>query len=480
MGILSNTTWVGCSQGFKILVQLLSMVILARLIPPDEYGIMGMAMVVVNLAVLVRDLGTSAAIIQRKELSDRTVNAVFWLNVSMGIFVAAFVMISSPVFAYIFHQERLVTILCLISLGFPLGSCSAAHLALLERQSKFKKVALIEISSSLLSFIVAIITAMLGYGVMSLVFQLLCMNLMSTVQLWLASNWRPSLHKIWDKEELKSIFGFSSNLTMFNLINYFSRNADSMIIGHYLSAAVLGAYTLAYRIMLFPTQSLTFVISRALFPILSQYQDDPEKIREVYYKIIYWILFFVMPLMLGLAVLNKEFIFLVFGEKWRLTADILVWLAPTAIIQAILNPSGTIFMSRGRTDILMFLGVFSTILQVSAFIVGFQYGIIVFSKFYFLSNAINFFPVLYFIRYVIHFSVLILIKKVMPIFISSLMMVLVVFFFSQYSISHLDMLYRLIFSVFIGVFIYGVMMFLVDAEVRHGVSRLSRRKFSKA
>ncbi|EJW5315564.1 oligosaccharide flippase family protein, partial [Klebsiella pneumoniae] len=267
MGILSNTKWVAVSQLFKIGVQLLNIVVLARLIPPSEYGLMAMALVVTNFATLVRDLGTSAAIIQRKDLSNQTINAIFWLNVSMGVGIGVIIVILSPLISFLFHQEKLITVLCLLAISFPLASSSSSHLALLERDSKFRSIAFIEITSSATAVILAITLAYMNWGVYSLVIQAITLACMSTFQLWYKSKWRPNVRKIFDFDEIKGLLGFSGNLTLFNFINYFSRNADSMIIGHYMSSAILGAYSLAYRVMLFPIQNLTFVITRALFPV---------------------------------------------------------------------------------------------------------------------------------------------------------------------------------------------------------------------
>ncbi|MGK4328823.1 MOP flippase family protein [Lonsdalea quercina] len=476
MGLISNTKWVGFSQGFKIIVQLLNIVVLARMIPPQEYGLMAMALVVVNLATLVRDLGTSAAIIQRKELQDKTINAVFWLNIFMGLGVCLVVVLISPVVSSFFNQDKLVLILCLLSLSFPLGSSSAAHLALLERQSQFKKVAFIEITSSLFSFVVAVTLAVMGYGVMSLVAQVIVLNLMSTIQLWLASSWRPSFAHIWDKAELKSIFGFSANLTAFNFINYFSRNADSMIIGHYFSSLILGAYSLAYRIMLFPLQSLTFVASRALFPVLSRYQDEPEKIREVYYNVLYYILLLVVPLMMGIAILSKEFVLIVFGDKWALTATILVWLAPTAIIQSILSTSGTLFMSKGRTDTLMILGLLGAILQVSAFMIGSRYDIVTFSQLYFIANILNFIPVIVCVRSLIGFSLIAFFKRILPILVSGALMVGLVYWIKTALGHALSTEWVLAISILCGMASYTVAILLVDKSLRMTIAGIVRRK----
>ena len=423
MGLLSNTKWVALSQGIKVGVQLLNIVVLARLIPPGEYGLMAMALVVTNFAGLVRGLGTAAAIIQKKNLEERTINAIFWLNVCMGCAIAIIILISSPIISLIFHEQRLVLILCLLSLSFPLASTASAHLALLEKKSRFKEIAFIEISSSVIAVSIAIILAYRGYGVYSLVFQSIFLSLMSTIQFWFKSEWRPNTKIIIDLQEIKKLIGFSGNLTIFNFINYFSRNADSIIIGHFLSSAILGAYSLAYRIMLFPVQNMTFVASRALYPVFSEYQDDNEKLKKTYYNTLYLILLLVFPLMTGLAMLSEPFIKLVFGDSWLLTASILTWLAPTGIVQAVLSTSGTIFMAKGKTYILMKLGFLGMILQVSSFILGVQFDIVTFAKFYFIANILNFIPVMWCVLKILDGSLLEFFSKIYKLMLGSALMI---------------------------------------------------------
>ncbi|WP_027712671.1 MOP flippase family protein [Dickeya chrysanthemi] len=467
MGLLSNTKWVALSQGFKVAVQLLNIVVLARLIPPGEYGLMAMALVVTNFATLVRDLGTAAAIIQRQDLEEKTINAIFWLNVAMGIAIAVIIIISSPVISYLFYESRLIFVLCLLSISFPLASTSSAHLALLEKRSRFREIAFIEISSSATAVTIAIILAYMNWGVYSLVMQAIIMALMSTIQLWLKSDWRPKTNKIVDWQEIKSLLGFSGNLTLFNFINYFSRNADSMIIGHYLSSAVLGAYSLAYRIMLFPVQNMTFVASRALFPIFSEYQEDNHRLKESYYKILQLILLIALPLMAGLAVLSVPFVELVFGEKWHLTASILTWLAPTGIIQAVLSTSGTVFMAKGRTDVLMKLGILGMILQVSAFVVGVNFGIVNFAKFYFIANILNFIPVMWSVMRMMGGRFSDFFKKIYKLIISTLLMVafikLILLNVPYFYI--IDSFIKLIIISFFGGVLYISSVFVINKEI---------------
>ncbi|MFT4248562.1 MAG: lipopolysaccharide biosynthesis protein [Pseudomonas sp.] len=394
MSLLNNARWVAMSQACKIGAQVVGMMVLARLVAPDEYGLMAMAAVVTNFAIIFRDMGSSAAIIQRQVLDDETKTTVFWFNICVGTTIAVVVVAIAPWMVQIFNAPRLFGVLLLMALAFPISSCTAAHQALLERESKFKAVARVEIISTMVGLVVAIAMGWAGMGVYSLVAQTLIMMGLSSLQLWLISDWHPGGFRQASWPCLRSIFGFSSNLVGFNIINYFSRNADNIIIGHYFAAAVLGAYSLAYRVMLFPLQSLTFVVSRSMYPLLSKQQSNMPLMRQTYLKVVAVIAALVAPMMAGMLVLREQFIELFLGKGWELSSLLLLWLAPTGFIQSILSTTGVVFMATAATRTLMMLGVVGAVLQVGAFMLGIHGGVELMVKFYLLANIVNAVPVL--------------------------------------------------------------------------------------
>ena len=472
MSLASNAKWNMSSQFFKMIAQLVNIVYLAKLIPPSEYGIMAMALVVVNLGILLRDLGTSAAIIQRKELSHDLVNTVFWLNIAMGFGLAFFMLLMSPFISMVYNQPKLMYVLIFLSIIFPLSCSASAHLALLERESAFKKISLVEVSSSLISVIVALILAYSNYGVYSLVGQAITLNLISAIQFWYISKWRPSINKFIDLKQVKMIFGFSANLSLFNFINYFSRNADSFIIGKFMSSTVLGSYNLAYRIMLFPLQSLTFVTTRSLYPILSKTQDDNETIRNTYLNCAFIVLLITSPLMTGLAFYSQPFVEVIFGSQWYLTSEVLKWLGPTAILQAVLSISGAVFMAKGRTDTLMRLGILGTFLQVGSFLIGVNYDIGTFAMCYMIANICNFFPVMYFLMKTIGGNILCFFNKITPIIFSTLVMLIFLFSLEHfYSLSKIESIFSLMFFAFLGAVVYFISIIFSSSLVRGVVLR---------
>lgn len=461
MSLLSNAKWNSFSQFFKVIVQVINIVYLAKLIPPSEYGVMAIALVFVNLANLLRDLGTSASLIQRRTLSHSLINSVFWFNVLMGIVLAIIIAIISPLVAGFYEQGKLINILCLLSITFPLASCATVHLSLLERESKFRVISLIEIISASASVIVAIIMANEGYGVYSLVMQSLIINASSAIMFWRVSGWKPTLKGFINWSEIKDIFHFSSRLAGFNFVNYFSRNMDSFIIGKFMSTVILGNYNLAYRIMLFPVQSLTFVMSRSLYPILSSSQDDNELIKCNYLKCVVYILSISAPLMTGLAFFSNDFVRVVFGDNWSLTGNILHWLAPTAIIQSILSTTGAVFTAKGRTDILFRLGILGALLQVTAFIIGVKFNILVFSALYLLANIINFFPVMYTLLKLIDCPFSVFLKEIFIIIPSTLIMLCFLFFYGEGVSISTSVLINIILQSLIGAVVYFLALFFL-------------------
>ncbi|MBN6372840.1 oligosaccharide flippase family protein, partial [Escherichia coli] len=182
----------------------------------------------------------------------------------------------------------------------------------------------------------------------------------------------------------------------------------------YFSATVLGAYTLAYRLMLFPIQSLTSVIMRSLYPLLSRNQDNPNLIKTTYLKVLTFIASITAPMMAGLVVLREPFVTAVFGGQWALVPAILLWLGPTGFIQSLISTTGSIFMAHGKTKLLMILGAFSAVLQVSAFIIGSKYNVQVIACLYFIANVLNAIPALYYTMKLIRGSYFQLIKRLVP------------------------------------------------------------------
>jgi PST family polysaccharide transporter len=387
---LSNARWIGISQAVRVLLQIAGLLVLSRLLKPSDYGLVAMATIVTNLANVLRDLGTSAAVIQKKELDDETTLSAFWFSNILGLALGVILAATAPITARFLHATEVIPILLLLSLTFPLSSLGTVSQALLERESQFIVVTRIEVVSSVLAFLVAVGAALLGAGPYSLVAQSLVGAALSTIQLLVATRWRPRWH--FRMGQIRALWHFGGNLAAFNMVNYLSRNADSLVIGRYLGATPLGVYSLAYRIMLFPVQNMSWISGRALFPVMSRAQDSPELLGPLFLRVLSVIMAVAAPLMGGLYILRILFVHVVLGNQWMEVAPVLGFLAPTGLIQSAVSSTGTVFMARGRTRTLFYLGILGAVLNVSAFLIGIRWGVLGVANCYLIANVLNLIP----------------------------------------------------------------------------------------
>ncbi|MEC5218506.1 O-antigen/teichoic acid export membrane protein [Actimicrobium sp. GrIS 1.19] len=396
----SNTRWVLLSQGARVVSQLVSMTVLARLLSPDAYGLMALAAIVTNMAYLFRDMGTAAALIQSRDVSPTMASTVYWTNLALGLLIGVAIICAAPITAHIFHEPQLATVLCMLAIVFPLTGASVVHQALLERESKFSVVAGAEVVASLAGLGAALLLAWRGAGVFSLVAQMIVATLVTSAIIVLRSTFRPLRH--WNRAEFKSIARFSGNLSMFNVVLYISRNADSMVVGRILGAAVLGAYSMAYRLMLFPLQNMTYVVARVLFPVMSRSQGSVTEVANLYLRSLGFIAFLTAPLMAGLFALREPFVHVMLGASWQASVALLGWLAPVGFIQSLVSSTGTVLMARGSTGLMLRLGLVGAVLQVGAVVVGAQWGIEGVAAAYLAASLVNALPALYFSTRLIH------------------------------------------------------------------------------
>lgn len=386
----SGVKWSSISRIGGQGLQFATTVILARLLLPSDFGLIGMAMVVIGFVEVFRDLGTSAAIIQRQELNDSILSSIFWCNVGFALLCALVVCLLSPLVVMFYKETRLTPILLGLSLCLLFSGAGVLHSALLQRNLAFNVLAKIELTSAFIGAGIAIVLAFYGAGVWALVFQGLFTSLASTALLWSRSAWRPSLIFSWP--EIRSVSGYSLNLTGYRVFNYLARNADYLLIGRYLGATDLGYYTLAYQIMLYPVRNITAVISRVLFPLFSKIQDDNLRFRNAYLKICFAIAIVVFPMMAGVWIVSKYLILAVFGQRWEPVILLLLILSPLGMIQAIGATVGSIYQAKGRTDWIFLWGIGSGIFLTIAFIIGLQWGVVGVAGAYTIAGIILFYP----------------------------------------------------------------------------------------
>jgi O-antigen/teichoic acid export membrane protein len=245
--------------------------------------------------------------------------------------------------------------------------------ALLERGMRFRTVATVELLSVGTGGIVAIAAAVAGFGVWSLVAQAIATAAASAALYTLVGDWRPT--REFSRPDLRGVARFGLGVTGFNLFNYAARNADYVLIGAMLGAGPLGQYTLAYRVMLYPLQAVSAVISRATFPVYARLQADDARFRELYLRAISMIALIAFPMVFGVMATSDRLVAVVFGPNWTEAGRVLAILAPVGLVQVILTTTGPIYQAKGRATLMLTWGVASGIVTVAAFAIGLRWGV---------------------------------------------------------------------------------------------------------
>lgn len=371
---VSGVKWSSIAFTVRRVLAFLTSIILARLLSPSDFGLIAMASLALGFIELFKDLGTASAVIQRKQISEELLSSVFWINAGFGLIVSSGLYLLSPYVADFYHEPQVTPLIEVLSLSFFVSALSIVQSSLLTRAMAFEKLAKYELVTAVFSSCVAIGAAWCGFGVMSLVYQPLLNSILLLILLWSNSSWRPKWIFQW--VEISQIANYSLNLTGFNIINYFARNADNLLIGRYLGAVDLGYYDLAYRMMIYPLQGISAVVAKVMFPLYSQMQDDNERFRSAYLKSVGAIALFSFPLMLGLFSVSQHFVLALFGEKWLPVVALLMIFSPLGALQSITTTVGSIYQAKGRTDWLLRWGLFSSIFVMLAFVVGLRWGIL--------------------------------------------------------------------------------------------------------
>ncbi|MCW1922900.1 lipopolysaccharide biosynthesis protein [Luteolibacter arcticus] len=342
--------------------------VLARMISQSDFGLMGMTAVFTNFLAIFMDVGLSQATIQRKDINHRQISTLFWINVALSLLIAVVFAGSAPLIAMFYKTPMLVTIIPVLALSFLFGGLGLQHSALLTRNMRYSLLAVSEIGSSIAGVAVAIFMARAGMGYWSLVGLALAPPVVKTIIMWLSLRWVPSPPS--RNNGVRSMLKFGGDVLGFNIVNYFSRQAGSLLIGRYCGANPLALYDRAYSLLLMPIGQINGPLGAVSIPALSRLQNEPERFGRYYLNAILLICSLSIPVIAGLTLFSEQVVLLWLGEKWMNTAEIFRLLAPAALIGGISNPAGWLLIALGDTKRYRTMGVVNSLIIVAAFILG--------------------------------------------------------------------------------------------------------------
>jgi PST family polysaccharide transporter len=360
------------SQGVKFLTSMAATVILARLLTPQDYGLIGMVAILINFVSMFQYMGLSTATIKWAELNHQQVSTLFWLNMALSTAIMLVTLASAPLIAWFFGESRLIWITVGYAISIMFTGLYIQHEAILSRQMRFAAIAIIDIASILIGFGAAIVAAWFGAGYWALLLNQLVMTLVTVAGAWLACKWRPGLPS--RGSGIRSILSFGGGITGFNVASFFSRNLDNALIGKFWGAQQLGVYSKAYQMLLMPMQQINAPLVAVAVPALSRLVDTPARYRAAYLKILEKISILSMPGVVFMIATSDWLILFLLGPQWGGTARIFAVLGLAAVIQPVTRTTLWLFTTQGRGREIFTWGVMSAIIAVVSIIAGLPWG----------------------------------------------------------------------------------------------------------
>jgi PST family polysaccharide transporter len=365
-------------------------VVLARLLTPEDYGLVSMVTSLIAWVLMLAYAGTDEAVVQRPQISEGEVSALFWITVALGLASGTIVAACGPLIAEFYGEPRLLNITIVAGLTFVTSGMFCQHRALMRRSMRFDEISAVEIAANLLSTVVAVVMALQGFAYWALVLKPVLMNAFLAAGLWLRSGWIPGKPTM--TRAVKEMLWFGVNTTGFTASDVGSRSMDKAAIGYGSGAAALGRYQNAMLIY----ENVLSVLTSALHPVavasLSKVSNDPKEFKRLWGKALSTLSFWSMPAFGLLAVTSQDLILVLLGKKWASTGILLTILALRGIPHTIERTLGWLHVPAGRSDRLMRWGLFALCAQGLALVAGLPWGAVGVTVAYVISMYVLFVP----------------------------------------------------------------------------------------
>ena len=348
-------------------------IILARLLLPAQFGLVGMLSLFIEIARVFVDSGFGAALIQRKKATDIDACSIFYFNVLVGLLAMGLLCVLAPLVADFYHQPILTPLMRALSVTLVINSFAGVQTALLSKRIDFKTQLKVGVAATLLSGVIGIAMAIQGFGVWSLVAQYISSSLFRTMFLWGLSPWRPKL--TFRFAALKEMFAFGSNLLASTLLNTFFENIYLVVIGRLFSAGQLGLYSGARRIQNMATINITGVVMQVAFPVFSVIQDDRARLKRSMRKAMTTLALVNFPIMVGLALVARPVVSVLLTEKWAAAVPWLQLLCVAGLLYPFQSLHLNVLKAIGRSDLFFLLEVVKKILIVVLIATTYRWGV---------------------------------------------------------------------------------------------------------
>ncbi|MGB3797328.1 MAG: lipopolysaccharide biosynthesis protein [Alteraurantiacibacter sp.] len=363
------------AQGIRMGLQLATTMVLARLLTPEDFGLIAIVAVVLGFSNLFADFGLSAATVQRKELDHNTLSVLFYIQLGIGLVLTAGIMLAAPLFADFFDDDRITLLVIAMAPTLLFQAAAAQHIALLQRRMmwlKMQGVPIIAMACGSVAAIALTLTTDIGYW--ALVVQIWIAAVMTCAMAWAFSLWRPG--RVSDWSAAAPVVKFGLNLTGYNILNGWHRQFDNIIIGAVVGPQQLGYYSRAYGLLMLPLTAVVRPFNSAVYPAMSRLQAEPDRWSRMFLSSVATITCITAPLAGLLVLLADVIIPLLFGDQWLPSIDIFQVLSISMMVHPVYTAAGLLSFTLGRSRHMLYASIVSTAIYTVAFVIGIEWGAI--------------------------------------------------------------------------------------------------------
>lgn len=360
------------AQTIGLALQLGSLMILARLLNPNDFGLVAMVTAITGALNLFRDFGLSTAAIQRETVSEAQISTLFWINLLVGLILSCVVLASAPAIAAFYHEPRLLWLTVAAGTVFLINSIGIQHSALLQRQMRFAVLAGIEVGALAAGITVGICMALLQLEYWALVGMTLTRPAVHSVLAWVVSGWKPGLPR--RHVDIGSIMLVGGTLTLNGLVVYVAYNLEKVLLGKFWGADALGVYGRAYQLINIPTDSLNSSVGGIAMAALSRLRGNDDRFKIYFLKGYSILIGLTIPITVLCALFSDEIVFVILGSKWSGVAEIFRLLTPTILVFGMINPLFPLMISLNKEKRSLRIALVLSPLVIGGYVVGLPYG----------------------------------------------------------------------------------------------------------
>ncbi len=373
--VAKGAIWTSLANIARITSAVLIIPILSRFLDLADFGIMQIAMPIILFLMIFNDVGLGPALVRAENPSRAMWSSVLWTNLGLGLIMTCGLFAISGPLADFFREPEVEPITQALSIALILNCLSIVPGARLQRDLKFKQMTIVEVVSISCGIAAAVVTAIQGAGAWALVYQQVAMFFVKTIMLWgFARNTTVAFEYRWS--EIANVFGFSSNLLGTRFITFLANNVPNLLIGRVIGVTALGAYSIAFRIMIVPVQIFAQGLTSVLLPTMSQFHTDTSRMRAACLRTYRLVALIIFPALAGIAALAEPLVDIALGEGMAAAAPILALIAPVGAVKSLLSSQSAMYMALGRADVLFKWATIEAVLISVGFAIGIQFGLI--------------------------------------------------------------------------------------------------------